>query len=323
MNTIDRRNLLKLGLAGAAGLTVPAGNLLGQEEAEPPSGGGERELQRLHASYLIQPGIISRVEGESSITTSAPWALPSALAGLSGDLEKPVVPNLEALTRWASGGNIEEVRFSGDLGLAQAIQAPVLGGLPMTNLIGDALGALLDGKDLDLSLAFSEEVDESTGRRIDLSNGLPFVINDMHPNRTSVSATENRTFKVPFTKWRLTMTGPEEREFGKCVREKVIHFNLHIQYQRPNRPGRYQDVKNFHLGTYRSGSQRCFALYNSVKPGVICWKKCSPKSSDLKSILTWTLLLAATIVGVALSASAASAMAATAAAVFFPILIAL
>lgn len=328
----DRRDLLRIGLGGMAGLSLPAGVLASQEGAGTRAADISGSVRRLSASYIIQPGVISRLEGPREITLSAPWGIPAAFSDVSRDLQMPVAPKLEDLMKWVEGSESERAAlpFHADLSLDEAIRVPVLGGLPMTNLIGDTLDALLAGEQIKLELAFSTAPNEATTRRIDLSNGLPVVLPGATPAPSSVSEAEGQpelgeraTVRVPLGSWQLVLTGPETHSLGSCVKTPVKHFNLHIQRAVPNRPGRYQDVKNFHLGSYKSGSQRCFVLWNSVSPGVVCWKKCSPRSSDLKEILAWTILVAAAIVGVKLAASVAAAMAATAAVIFFPVLITL
>lgn len=326
---LDRRQLLLGGAASLAGLTVPGVRAAAQESTQEaaPSGG---EVVRLHANYIIQPGLISRVEPGDRITTSAPWAVPESYADSIASLQRPVVPRMAGLSNWVNApeDSREAFSFGEALTLDDAIRLPILGGLPMTNLLGDALGAMSDGKRISLSLSF-DSPGRLPSRGLDMSSGLPAVVTKpmpaVRPGDAGDEETLNEkvTIKVPFSKWQFTIKGPERHDFGSCVREQVSHFNLHIQRAIPNRPGRYEDIKNFHLGTYRSGSQRCFVLYNNVKPGIVCWKKCSPKSSDLKEMLAWSLLVAVAIVGVSVSAATVGTMAATAAAAFFPVLIVL
>lgn len=321
---IDRRQLLLSGAAGLAGLSIPG---LRASAQEPNEGVGtpSDDVVGLQANYIIQPGLISRVESGDRITLSAPWAIPESYSDSISVLQKPVIPKMAALSNWANGTENERggISFGEALLLDDAIKLPILGGLPMTNLLGDALGAISDGKSISLSLSF-ESPGRLPSRSLKMISGLPTVVTKPAPTSDpDVDGTlgEKKTFPVPFTKWQFTIKGPHEASMGQCVKEKVPHYNLYIQRAIPNRPGRYENVKNFHLGTYRSGGKRCFVLWNNIKPEIICWKKCSPKSSDLKEMLVWALLVAAAIVGVSVSAATAGTMAATAAAVFFPILI--
>lgn len=326
MSGLDRRDFLRAGIGGLAGLAMPMGT--DESTAAAQAGGGSRQLQ---AAFLVQPGVVSLFDPQSNkIIQNAPWAVPEAYWDLTRELQEPVLPNLENLERWVEAPEAErhELSLNGStLSLDDAIRMPFLGGVGATTFAGEALGELLDTGSLDLALTFTSPSAHIHRRAVAFEAGLPVIITEpdtsvAQPGQVPVRRATGEV-RIPITAfgWKLQLRGPETHSLGSCVREKVKHFNLEIFRQ--DRRGDWPHVKNFHLGTYRSGTRRCFVLWNSEGKAQVCWKTCGPTSRDLKSMLVWVLLACAVIVGATISATTAGAIAGTAAAVFFPLMIAL
>lgn len=325
-NKIDRRELLKLGAVGGTALAAGS-TLFAQSE------GGERSApmtasvgRSLSASYIVAPGVISRYEqATGDITTSAPWAISYRAGTAIEHANELAVPSLSDLVAWAQSSEEERGRFrlSERLSLDDAIRLPIQGAGPTSNLLADVLSIVLANENLDLTLDFISPPTDIRPRRLNTSGALPVIeVTPEEAGRES-GLSERATYQVQAGDWRLRFMGVERHSLGTCVRESVAHFNLHVFRRNKVRPNRFDEIKNFHIGTYRSGGSRCFVLWNNIKPAVVCWKKCAPRVNDLKEMLVWVLLAAAALAGVYLAASAAGAIAATAAALMFPVLIVL
>lgn len=118
--------------------------------------------------------------------------------------------------------------------------------------------------------------------------------------------------------WRFIFRGPETGRFGWCDNRDIRHFNAELHYQTGNNPT--NKVVNFHLGSYRQGSQLCFALWEN-KRFFWCWKSCTPTYSQIKSWMKAVITAAAAAVGIALAAWAVEVIATAAAGAIFALLL--
>ena len=322
-NMLDRRGLL--GFIGMAGITGLVGGCGGQSEAENtsnanPGSSTPRTVQSFEHTFLVDPGVTREIDGASgAVIRESFWAVPKEMQAAVPMLTRSFVPDLvdiQDFSEKATQGQIPTVSVRGVAGdPTAALMGVTLSGVPdVMDIASNTALAVIDGDELDLSLAFLHRgIDQSTTpitRATRVVSGLP--VEDL--GEQAITRANPPPPGITLYGWKLQFRGPDTHEFGKCLAKPVTHYNVDVHRQQPN--GSFTPVLNFHLGTYRDGSRRCFVLWESERLK-ICWKTCSPTQQDLVQIVKYMLTAAAAIVGVAIAAWIVAAIAEAAAAVLF------
>lgn len=287
VKNLSRRDFLTLTLGGAAAALMTACN-----GGSPPSPASSLAGQSLRHAFRIGPESVGRLDQMTGqVSDISPWEVPAELEHLVPQLLPSRSFNLDDLEAWVDG-TIQHPSDQESIDALEAAMQVTIEGVPYVADIKDqVVDALLARNNLDLSLDF-EQVPAS------------------FPDTDSLQ--ERQTLDL--FGWKLQFRGPATHSLGSCVSQPVKHHNVEI-FHRSSR-GSYDYVANFHLGTYRNGSQKCFVLYNNVPPRV-CWKICTPSRNDLAGMFKWMLAAAAAAAGVAIAGWALIIIAETAASVWY------
>lgn len=325
MSEIQRRDFLKAGTAGLAGATV-----INQTGLQKTVLGASAPVS-LNYAYLFELGTTSRLDPKTrAVQGTNPWAIRSENAGVTGELLSPLTISPSSLiTLQGSSDQLSETRKiigreSATLNALMQVQFEGL--IDGIDDSAEIATALFSGLSLDLSLEFFNDESWTAVPKKGVANlnGIPIIeaspfVNDF----IEKSRTPNAVNTPTLFGWKFVFHGPETGRFGSCVTTNVRHFNVEIHREIPGRRGRFQVVLNFHLGTYKDGTRRCFALYQNQRPYTFCLKKCSPTRKDLVSMFKSVLAAAVALAGAALAAWQVAAIAEGAGALMFIPLLAL
>jgi hypothetical protein len=324
MKVIDRRNFLVTG----AGALSAAGAL-----AQSSSSHIYRPAVPSAYEFLVMPGMTARYNSATQQTSQVvPWALLTNSDADLANFSQPQSHTVDELEAWVSQRSDSCCTQNSNIIATSAgpidtlVTTPVIG-TPATSDIQSAIvGNLADGNAVDLTMDFLTYAGDGSAPQFSFNyiGGIPLLEGADSAARLQIpkSLPQPATSAPPSVElfgWRLQFRGPETHPLGSCVSAAVNHFHVELFQAIGN--GRYNYAANFHLGTYRSGSQRCFVLYNNIRP-VVCWKTCGPTIGDLVSMFRWMLTAAAAVLAVAIAAWIVISIAEAAASVaFVPLLL--
>lgn len=329
---MNRRDLMKLGLGGVVG-AVATQDITAQVKSTRIV---TPEVTTQH-DFMLRPGVTSRFRRETNqILSTTTWAVLPQFEQNVPALLSTASPSIEELEVWArksgGGGAVRTSPKSEGLETFDALMnTPFSGAADMVDIAGSLAVAVTERQKLNVALNFLHPDAYEYSPEFDVysSSGLPTIQGTGESQLQLERGTKSTSGEIPLAAaappsiqlqgWKLQFRAPHSHSLGSCVRQSVNHF--HVELFRARGGGRYDYVSNFHLGTYRSGSQRCFVLWNNYYPSV-CWKTCSPTRNDLVKMFKWMLAAAAIVAGVVIAAWVIAVIAeAAAAALFIPLLL--
>lgn len=335
---MDRRDLIKLGIGGLAGAVATQELFASQGTSQNATGETARTTpgeQTAQFDFQIRPGVTSRINaGTNQVLSSSTWAVPSQFEGYVPALLSTAAPTLAELESWPDSAGAGRVKkgarpSEGLRNFDSLMKTSLSGGIDMSDVAGEAALAVVERRRLNLALTFSHPgpYEYSPEYNVYSSSGLPVIeeaggplslrIGKTSPGDVALAASAPPS--IDLLGWKFQFRPPHVHSLGSCVSQPVNHF--HLEVFRARGGGRYDYVIELHLGTYRSGSQRCFVLWNNTTPK-ICWKTCNPTRNDLVQMFKWVLTAAAGVAGVAIASWIVAAIAeAAGAAVFIPLLL--
>lgn len=323
MSTFNRRSFFRLGAGGAAALALGKSASGTVRALMPPT-------DSVTGAFFLEPSIVNRL----AITGDRLGVAESAIVAFAPDdaaLVEHASPTPEELRTWAAAAlNGTGVGARGSLD--DILRVRPSGGVDVGDLISNAAFALAQGRGTDAILNFFHGKEQDSLRReISMRGdfavlppflGLPALAPGAPLDRESPNLVEKFSINQAIFAfgWQIRLHGPESADYlGKCVKQPVTHFNLVISRQ--NSRGGWTELLNFHIGIYKRGRQRCFVIWQNKQPYVYCLDTCNWTRGDFQNLLTWGILAAAALAGVAVAYWLASTVAAVAATVLWPLLL--
>jgi len=319
----DRRNFLRfVGIASVTGFA----NGCGSQSSAQDNSGAPKTTQTLDHTFLVDPGVTHEIESASGeVVRESFWTVPKEMEIALPMLTRSFVPNLRDVQDFADNTALGQTPLVIARGVAAdpftALMGTALSGVPnVMHIAGNAGLAVVDRADLDLSLAFFHSAIGQSFAPFTCSTDVMLGLPVQKIEKQARLLTNAPPPGITLYGWKLQFRGPDKpHPLGTCVSTPVTHFNVDVHHQEPN--GSFTPVLNFHLGTYRDGSRRCFVLWENIQLNV-CWRICSPTQQDLVQMAKYMLVAAAALAAVAIAGWIIAAIAeAVALASYIPLLL--